>query len=490
MRGEMSGHIVLNATCVTVTLPSDAALLGNRFRLVRPLGEGGMGTVHEAVDLLSGASIALKRMRPELATDERAVARFRREGAALAAIRHPGVVEVREVGELDGILYVAMELLDGQPLRDHLSRSPQMALDALVPILCQVCDALTATHAGGVIHRDIKPSNLQVCEDGRVKVVDFGVARLAGYGRVTSSGLAVGTVRYMAPEQLTGGAVDERVDIYSLGIVMYEALAGEHPFDRTGSDDPVGAILVGRATPLSTHRPDLPPEVTRVVHRAMARVPTERFGSAEALAEALRDAARGSVPSTRVNDITAAGPLRARGAVPATTPTPRPIVEAANSALGLAPTELATPQRSAVRIKEDGKSKKKKRRPPVWLFAPMLFGLCVIPAIGSVGFVGCSGLINDAQVEVGMRNVRGAIGRSPALLEMHGPALEQLEALHREDRINVFAATAFNGRVQGAIQDDGVIDEEELDGIMSVVLDIVASNGDFSLDHYSKWRTQ
>lgn len=467
--------------------PSHApgAVVGARFRLGRKLGEGGMGEVFEAIDLQTDARIALKLMRRELASDARAVERFRREGAALATVHHPAIVQIREVGELeDGTLYLAMELLEGETLSARLQRVGPMTPAQLLPIVRGICDGLAAAHTSGIVHRDIKPSNVHLPdaaalreaersgERAAVKLVDFGVARIAGFSKMTSTGLAVGTVRYMAPEQLSGGAVDERADLYSLGVVLYEALGGEHPFERTSGEDPIGAVLVGRATPLSALRPDLPPAITRVVHRAMARLATERFASARALADAFAEAA----------------------AAPAeTAPTPTRRASAGDPVageMGLADTALARPASTSVpsesEVRAKGSRPARRKRPPVYLLLPLLVGVCLVPTFGVAGFIGCGTWMTDLQVRLAVRSVRFAIEDDPATLAPYGERLDRLEALHEQDRVNLFAAAAFNKRVQDALERDGRVTAAELPRIMAVVDDIVARGGEYDIETYTK----
>lgn len=434
-----------------------------------------MGKVYEAHDLQTGATVALKLMRPELTSDERAVERFRREGAALASIRSPAVVEIREVGELeDGSLYIAMELLHGETLGDKLQRDGTLGPAALLPVVKGVCEGLGAAHHGGVIHRDIKPSNIHLTDPEAlmrsqhtgeavpVKLVDFGVARISGFSRMTSTGLAIGTVRYMAPEQLSGAAVDERADLYSLGVVLYEAMAGQSPFAAHAHDDPVGAILVGRATPLSSVRPDLPPAITQVVHKAMARVPTDRYPSAKALAEAFEAA---------VTDPDAV---------------PVPDASAASAALGLAHTVPALPRRiEAPPSQSEVREKKKPRRPPALLALPLLVGLCLVPTFGIGGFVGCGSYVTDVQMNTAIRNVRSEIRRTPELAPRLA-SIDALAAMHDDERVNVLAAAAFSGEVQDAMRSDNRIDPSEADAIAAIAADIVQRGGAYDFDHYGE----
>lgn len=465
--------LVAYSTEPPVRAPIPGQVIGARFLVEREIGAGGMGAVSAAVDLVTGAHVALKLMRAELAGDQRAVERFRREGAALAAVRHPAIVQVREIGELDdGSLYIAMELLQGETLAGRLARVRTMSPTELLPIVLCLCEGLSAAHAGGIIHRDVKPSNIHLppAAPGTVhvpaKLMDFGVARVRGLSHITSSGLAVGTVRYMAPEQLTAGAIDERVDVYALGVVLYEALAGEHPFARTGRDDVVGTILVGRVPPLSSMRPDLHPALTRVVHRAMARLPTERISSAAALAEAFWRAV--TMPDRDPFE----GGLAQHLAATELAPTLPAVRVAPHTAAGSALPE------SGVRAK----SRRRTRAAP-WLLLSLLGGLCFVPVAGiAAGSVGCGAWLADVQMQYAQRKLRKAI-LAHGVPELAAD-LDALEQLHAREGVGLVAATAFNARVQHVVEADDWIDRDELFWVMEVVRDIVAHDGQYDLARY------
>jgi hypothetical protein len=363
-----------------------------------------------------------------------------------------------------------MELLEGETLAARLTRAGTLSPAELLPIVKGLCEALGAAHAGGVIHRDIKPSNIHLSDgdpQAPVKLVDFGVARVRGFETVTSSGLAVGTVRYMAPEQLSGGAVDERADLYALGIVIYEALTGEHPFERTGGDDLIGTILVGRTTPLSSLRPDLPPSVTQVVHRAMARLATDRFASTAELARAFERAVLHpeanpfvEVPLTRVVRVhtpTALGPT------------------------ALAPISLRPPPAQApVRPK-------KRRASALWLllFVPVIAVVCGGAALGAASIAGCQSYLTDLQIRLGLQKLRGTIDEHPELGH-HRADLERFAAMHRDERIGFLAAAAFNARFQYVIRGDDRVDPQELAYVMDVVRDIMVHEGRYDMEQYQK----
>jgi serine/threonine-protein kinase len=267
-------------------------VLAGRFRVERRLGGGGMGSVFEAVEIETGRPVAMKLLHRKLRDNPEAVERFRREGEVLAAIGHPALVNVEHIGTLgDGTLYICMERLLGETLEAHLGRVRSLDPPSLIPLVRTLCDALAAVHARGVLHRDIKPANIFLCgeADGpidlgasRVKLVDFGVAMLEWKERLTAEGRVLGTVKWMAPEQLEGERdLDERVDIYSIGVVLYEALAGKHPFGGPARML-LERILLGKAEPLRCGYP----AVDDVVERAMARDRQRRHGSALELCDA------------------------------------------------------------------------------------------------------------------------------------------------------------------------------------------------------------
>jgi serine/threonine-protein kinase len=273
-------------------------VLGERFEILAHLGQGGMGAVLACLDRQTGKKVALKLMRSVLASDERLVERFKREARVLEAIDHPAVVGVEEAGTLpDGTHFIAMELLEGETLKDFLKSQGRMALELLLPIVGGLAGALAAAHEQGVIHRDIKPSNiflparpaisLSTPEGSElVKLVDFGVAKMSGERKLTQLGDVVGTYRYTSPEQLIGIEADARADIYSLGVVMYEALAGEPPFPSGTFSTVVEAIVKGAYRPLRELVPDLDPQIEAVIAKAMATDREKRFSTARELSEA------------------------------------------------------------------------------------------------------------------------------------------------------------------------------------------------------------
>jgi serine/threonine protein kinase/Tol biopolymer transport system component len=259
------------------------------YRIGEVLGGGGMGIVYRAEDTRLGRSVALKFLPPELTRDPVSKARFLQEARTASALDHPNVCTIYDVGETDEHqLYLAMPCYEGETLRRKIERGPLPVADA-VDYALQTAKGLAKAHRHGIVHRDIKPANLIVTDDGVVKILDFGIAKLAGEAGLTRTGASVGTPAYMAPEQIHGREVDGRTDLWALGVVLYEMLTGRRPFLGDHESALQQSILGGQELePLSRVRPEAPDELDRVVRRLIARDPDERFPTADALAAELR----------------------------------------------------------------------------------------------------------------------------------------------------------------------------------------------------------
>ncbi|MGH9184049.1 MAG: protein kinase domain-containing protein [Acidimicrobiales bacterium] len=272
-------------------------VVAGRYRLVRELARGGMAQVWEAVDDVLTRPVAIKILAPTLASDETFVTRFRQEAVAAARLSHPHIVSIYDTcggGEVEAIV---MELVRGTTLRQLLDERAPLPVGRAVEIATQVADALGHAHDHGLVHRDIKPGNILLADD-RVLVADFGIAKAAaGAADLTDAGQVIGTARYLSPEQVHGGAVDARSDVYALGVVLYEMLCGCPPF----GGDSATAVAVARLTtdpaPPRQLRADLPIELDQVVRRALARQPEQRYATAAELEGAL--AAVGAVAAVR-----------------------------------------------------------------------------------------------------------------------------------------------------------------------------------------------
>lgn len=292
-------------------------MLAARYRLEERLAVGGMGTVHAAIDERLGRRVAVKILKAEFASDQAFVERFRREAHAAASLEHPNIAHVYDYGRDGDQHYIVMELVDGTDVRSLLRQRGRLSPPEAANIATQVCAALAAAHAAGIVHRDIKPSNVIVTGDGDVKVTDFGVARTRGDVPLTQTGNVVGTAQYLAPEQARGEPATPASDLYSLGIVLYQMLTGSAPY--TG-ESPVAIALrhIHETVPApSLAVPGLPPALDAVVARATDKDPLQRFGHADHFADALRDALH-SAPATMV--LPAAAP--AAPAEPAVPPSP------------------------------------------------------------------------------------------------------------------------------------------------------------------------
>ncbi len=274
-------------------LPEVGTVLGERFRLTEKLAEGGMGAVYRAHDEMMLRDVAVKVLLPELLDDADIHRRFRRESSILAALDHPGVVKTLAMGTDDaGRSWTAMELLTGGTLQAAIEREGRISAKALLPIVEGICDALEAVHDHGVVHGDLKPNNIFLTPEAPgVKLVDFGLSKVAGLDRLTKTGEVIGTPAYMAPELLTGESEpDGRVDTYGLGIVLYEALSGKQPFAEKNAGKLMYDIVMGKKVPLSEAAPQVPPEVVAVVDKAMANKRAERYAHPAELAAAFRAA--------------------------------------------------------------------------------------------------------------------------------------------------------------------------------------------------------
>ncbi|PYQ63947.1 MAG: hypothetical protein DMF53_08760 [Acidobacteria bacterium] len=249
------------------------------YRLVREIGSGGMGVVYEAEDTRLRRRVAIKLLPPEHSRDRAAKDRFLREARAASALDDPHICTVHDVGEHDGRLYIVMTYYEGETLKERLARGP-LPVDEARRIAIQVARALARAHEAGIVHRDIKPANVMLTRRGEVKVLDFGIAKMSGDTTLTRTGSSPGTPAYMSPEQARGEPVDGRTDLWSLGVLLYEMLAGRRPF--AGDDEPavLSAIQSREPERLDRIRPEVPPDLARTVAKALAKEPGRRQQSA------------------------------------------------------------------------------------------------------------------------------------------------------------------------------------------------------------------
>jgi pimeloyl-ACP methyl ester carboxylesterase len=261
-----------------------------RFRILGSVGQGGMGVVYRAHDTRLGRDVALKFVLNPGDADPELVSRLRREAGALAALNHPSIVAIHDIDEVDGLPFLVLEWISGTPLH-HVSFPSPLPLPEFERIAISVAEALGAAHDRGIVHRDVKPSNIMLAADGRVKVVDFGLAknfRDIATGAPQTAG-AVGTFAYMSPEQAGSGEIGPPSDIFSFGVLAYELLCGRRPFDGEGPASVLSKILFARHVPLHHLRTDLPQTLTAAIDRCLEKEPAARFRNGNELARALRD---------------------------------------------------------------------------------------------------------------------------------------------------------------------------------------------------------
>ena len=289
------------------------------------LGSGGMGEVYRARDSRLGRDVAIKVLPSSLSADSDRLRRFEQEARAAAALNHPNILAVYQMGTYEGAPYLVSELLEGETLREQIKRG-RIAVRKAIDYGVQIARGLAAAHEKGIVHRDLKPENLFVTKDGRVKILDFGLAKLtqpqssSGSSALTltegtEAGVVMGTVGYMSPEQVRGQSTDHRADIFAFGAILYEMLAGKRAFQKPTSPETMSAILNEDPPGISQVTTNIPPAMHRVVHRCLEKNPEQRFQSASDLAfalDALSDSG-GSSSSTRAKDVVTGAAITLEG---------------------------------------------------------------------------------------------------------------------------------------------------------------------------------
>lgn len=368
-------------------------LVDNRYRLVDTLGSGGMADVYLAHDDILDRPLALKVLSSRYAQDEEFIERFRREAQNAASLSHPNIVSIFDRGETeDGTYYIAMEYLPGGTLKDRLVERGPLPARTAAAVALQIAEALRAAHNSDVVHRDIKPHNILITESGDIKVTDFGIARAASSSTMTKTGSILGTAQYLSPEQAMGEPVRPQSDLYSLGVVLYEMLTGELPYN---ADTPIGIAMKhvnGELRPPVEVDPSIPAGINAVVMRLLARHPEDRYADAAALIKDLERVSAGLEPED-------AGTRQMTRVMPPVPPPPPP-----RSPKG-----------------DDG-----RQRPQV--FAPVFLALLALAVLAGLGWLAYN-LLQDTQQEVPQPT-------PPAMLEvpeLEGMKLEEARQEFGED---------------------------------------------------------
>jgi eukaryotic-like serine/threonine-protein kinase len=386
-----------------VTEVADNTLVDSRYRILRRIGSGGMADVYSAEDTHLGRQVALKVLHRRFAQDQEFVERFRREASAAAGLQHPNVVNVFDRGRHDGTYYIAMEHLPGRTLKEIVESEAPLAQERVVDFGLQILQAAGFAHRHGVIHRDFKPHNVIVDEHGHAKVTDFGIAR-AGASEMTETGSIMGTAQYLSPEQAQGHAVTATSDLYSIGVMLYEMLAGRLPFEGDSAVSIALKHLSEPPTPISQLRPDVHPALESVVMAALAKDPARRWQTAEDFAEGLTAA------GTQLGEAPVSPGTSAFVPVPAPVPadvdgdTPPPV---------LAPVSEPKPKR--------------RRRWP-WF----LIGLLTLALVGFLTYLAVSALTATETQEV-PRVVGRQLVQARAVLERAGFQVEETRVRSEAD---------------------------------------------------------
>ncbi len=265
------------------------------YDIVEQLGEGGMGVVYKAKDTKLDRYVALKFLTKNVGSSDSDRQRFMQEAKAAATLNHPNICTIYDVAEHEGQLFIAMEFIDGETLRD---RKNNISFKQSIDIGIQIAEALAAAHEKGIVHRDIKPENVMMRKDGLVQIMDFGLAKLQGVSRLTREGNTVGTMGYMSPEQVQGFNVDHRTDIFSFGVLLYELISGQSPFKGMHETAIIYEIVNVDAEPISILKPDLPPDLDAIILECLAKEPDERYQSAKEIVKDLRKLKRESSRQT------------------------------------------------------------------------------------------------------------------------------------------------------------------------------------------------
>ena len=389
-------------------------LLAGRYELIEKIGEGGMAVVYKAKDRLLNRYVAIKILRPEFTQDEQFLESFKRESQAAAGLQHPNIVSIYDVGRTGNINFIVMELVDGRPLSDFIKENGHLDYKTTIDIAKQVASALAIAHKHQIIHRDVKPHNIMITSDGVAKLTDFGIARAVSKATmVADTSKIIGSVHYFSPEQARGAYVDERSDIYSLGIVMFEMLTGRVPFD---GETPVEVALkhINEDVPSPAKLvPGIPPALDKVVLKATDKYQTERYKSADEMLEALKNV---EFVTQMVGDRVFAGetdkkPRRDENLVAPVMSSRR---EDREQEMVIAPANPRKPK-----AKSDDKKKKKRA---------IIIGVAAAVILALFGILYVSGIIGGGGKEVTVPDVKGmSYSEAKEVLEAKGLKIEKAD---------------------------------------------------------------
>src|SRR5262245_27855947 len=302
---------------------SAGARLGS-YEIVAPLGAGGMGEVYRARDTRLGREVAIKVLPEATATESDRRQRFEQEARSASALNHPNILTIYDIGSANGTVFIAMELVEGKPLRELVASGEPLPTRRLLDVATQTADGLAKAHSAGIVHRHLKPENLMVSKDGFVKILDFGLAKLTepvsqeasvlptAVAAPTQPGTVMGTAGYMSPEQASGQSVDFRSDQFTLGAIVYEMATGKRAFQRKTGAETLVAIIREEPEPLSQAAPKAPAPVRWIVERCLAKDPEERYASTKDLARDLKSLRDHLSETSASSPVEASGPARAR----------------------------------------------------------------------------------------------------------------------------------------------------------------------------------
>ncbi|UJP09512.1 serine/threonine protein kinase [Microbacterium sp. KUDC0406] len=346
--------------------PTQGVSFGGRYELQSRIAIGGMGEVWEATDHVIGRTVAIKILKDEYMGDPGFLERFRAEARHAALVNHEGIASVFDYGEENGSAYLVMELVPGEALSTVLERDGELSADKTLDIVAQTASALQAAHAAGLVHRDIKPGNLLITPDGRVKITDFGIARIADQVPLTATGQVMGTVQYLSPEQASGHPASPATDIYSLGIVAYECLAGKRPFTGESQVAIAMAQINEQPPPLPA---TVPQPVQNLVMAMIAKKPADRPSSAATVARAAQALRRGDLNSAAIAVPAIAAGVAAAGLDDATR------ILGVDDSTSILPTTAPLPAEEAA---AEAEKEKKKRSPWTWPLIALIVLLLLV----------------------------------------------------------------------------------------------------------------